>query len=301
VPADLVRYVSTDEDSSRWLGFPFRAGDIVISTRSKTGTTWIQMICALLVFQTVELPEPLGRLSPWVDWQIEPRDEVFARLAAKNHRRFMKSHTPLDGIPHNPDVTYIVSGRHPLDMAVSLYHQGENLNRERIRELTGQPEPESPPQKRRPIRDWLLRWIDSDDDPREQLDSLPGVMLHLSDAWQRRYEPNVILVHYDDMCADLETEMRRLAGLLEITVREETWPALVKGATFENMRAEHSRTVPDPSGVLKDPANFFRRGTPGAGTELLGREEIDHYLQRASGMASADMLEWVHHGRGVSG
>ena len=26
-------------------------------------------------------------------------------------------------------VTYLVPGRHPLDMAVSLYHQGSNLNR----------------------------------------------------------------------------------------------------------------------------------------------------------------------------
>jgi hypothetical protein len=45
-----VRYVSSDEDSGRWNGFPFRQGDIVISARSKSGTTWLQMICALLVF-----------------------------------------------------------------------------------------------------------------------------------------------------------------------------------------------------------------------------------------------------------
>ena len=45
------RYQSPDEDSARWLGFPFRDGDIVISSRSKTGTTWVQMICALLIFR----------------------------------------------------------------------------------------------------------------------------------------------------------------------------------------------------------------------------------------------------------
>jgi hypothetical protein len=36
------RYQSPEEDSARWLGFPFRDGDIVISTRSKTGTTWVR-------------------------------------------------------------------------------------------------------------------------------------------------------------------------------------------------------------------------------------------------------------------
>ena len=37
------------------------------------------------------------------------------------------------------------------------------------------------------------------DDPREQLDSLPGVMWHLSDAWARRDQPNVLLVHHDNL------------------------------------------------------------------------------------------------------
>ena len=59
-----VRYRSPDEDSGRWLDFEYRDGDIVISTCSKSGTTWVQMICALLVFQTPELPAPLGELSP---------------------------------------------------------------------------------------------------------------------------------------------------------------------------------------------------------------------------------------------
>ena len=61
---DVVRYTSADEDSARWDGFPFRDGDIVISTRSKTGTTWVQMICALLIFQRPDLEAPVGWYSP---------------------------------------------------------------------------------------------------------------------------------------------------------------------------------------------------------------------------------------------
>lgn len=117
------RYRSADEDSARWCGFPFRTGDVVVSTRSKSGTTWMQMICALLVLQTPDLPAPLASLSPWVDWLVTPREEVVARLEAQRHRRFVKTHTPLDGIPLLPTVTYVVVARHPLDMAVSLYHQ----------------------------------------------------------------------------------------------------------------------------------------------------------------------------------
>jgi hypothetical protein len=75
-----MRYRSADEDSARWDGFPFRRGDIVISTRSKSGTTWAQMICALLVFQDPQLPAALSELSPWLDWLLVPRAEVIERL-----------------------------------------------------------------------------------------------------------------------------------------------------------------------------------------------------------------------------
>ena len=82
MPDAPVRYQSAEEDSGRWSGFPFRDGDIVISTRSKSGTTWMQMICALLIFQTEDLPGTLPELSPWLDRRLMSRDERFARLAA---------------------------------------------------------------------------------------------------------------------------------------------------------------------------------------------------------------------------
>jgi len=152
-----VRYRSRDEDSARWRHFPFRAGDIVISTRSKSGTTWMQMICALLVFQTPAFPQPLADLSPWLDWLITPEAEVYARLAAQRHRRIIKTHTPLDGLPIDPRVTYIVVAREPLDLAVSLFHQSTNLNRDRMRQLSGQPA-RRPPKTRRHRRPCTSGW-----------------------------------------------------------------------------------------------------------------------------------------------
>ena len=293
VSADPVRYQSDEEDSGRWTGFPFRAGDIVISTRSKTGTTWVQMICALLIFQTPDLPAPLGQLSPWLDHTIASRDEVVARLESQQHRRFIKTHTPLDGVPLDSRATYIVTARHPLDMLVSLYHQSDNIDRARVRQLTGQPEPVSPPRPRRPLREAMLRWIDRDSDPRDDMDGLPGVMWHLSDAWARRGEPNVVLVHYDELSADLEGQMRRLAGRLDIEVPEQAWPRLVQAATFDSMRARSSHVIPSP-GILKSDAAFFRRGTSGAGREILTAAELAHYHARVSQLAPPEVLDWLH-------
>jgi hypothetical protein len=286
------RYQSPDEDSARWLGFPFRDDDIVISTRSKTGTTWVQMICALLIFQSPELPAPLERLSPWLDHLIAPREEVYARLAAQRHRRFIKTHTPLDGVPADPRVTYIVTARHPLDMFVSLYHQVDNIDRARMAQLTGQPEPAGPPRPRTPLHDRLLRWIADDDDPRRYPDGLPGVLHHLADAWARRDEPNVLLVRYEDLSADLAGQMRWLADRLAIAVPEPTWPKIVPAATFEGMRANADRLV--TGGIFKNNAAFFRRGTSGAGREVLTDDELAAYDARAAELAPPDMLAWLH-------
>jgi aryl sulfotransferase len=294
VPDAPLRYRSADEDSGRWLGFAFRRGDIVISTRSKSGTTWLQMICALLVLQTPELPAPLAELSPWLDWLGTPRDELYAELAAQRHRRFLKTHTPLDGVPLDPGVTYLVGARHPLDMAVSLYHQGANLDRERMRRLTGRPEPVGSLGPRPPLDEWLRAWIGRDADPRAELDSLPGVMWHLSDAWARRTEPNVVLVHYDDLLADLEGQMRRLAARLGIAVPGPAWPGLVDAATFEQMRRRAHRLVPDRAGVIKDRAAFFRRGRSGSGRDLLTAAELAGYHSRTARLAPAGLLAWLH-------
>jgi aryl sulfotransferase len=285
----LFHYTSPDEDSARWWDFSFRPGDIVVSTRSKSGTTWVQMICLMLVFGTPELPDRLGALSPWLDHLVRTKEDVFARLAAQTQRRVIKTHTPLDGVPLREDATYIVVGRHPLDMAVSLYHHGNNIDRRRMAELTGRPEVVRPP--RPPLHEWLVGFVDWEGDPREWLDTLPGIMLHLADAWARRHEPNIVLVHYDDLVTDLNGSMRRLAVVLRTPVDEECWPALVHAATFDAMRADAS--APDTLGVLKDPTAFFRRGTSGEGRALLTADELAHYRDRVAAMAPADLLPWL--------
>lgn len=170
-------------------------------------------------------------------------------------------------------------------MAVSLCHQSSNIDRERLRALTGQPAPETPPPPRLPLPEWLRGWIDNDVAPHEQLDSLPGVMWHINDAWQCRSEPNVVLVHYDDLSADLAGEMRRLATLLRITVPDEVWPRLVEAATFTHMRTRADQLTPNTLGVLKDNAAFFRRGTSGSGRELLTDDELAHYRSRTAAIA----------------
>src|SRR5687768_14172365 len=91
VQVPRARYRSITADSARWDGFVFRPGDVVISTPPKSGTTWTQMLCALLIFDGPAFPAPLDEVSPWLDMRLRTLAEVTAALAAQTHRRFIKT------------------------------------------------------------------------------------------------------------------------------------------------------------------------------------------------------------------
>jgi hypothetical protein len=283
----MRRYRS--EANDRWVGFEHRPGDIVISTRSKCGTTWLQMICALLVFGDAELPAPLAELSPWLDWEVEPVNTVRDRLDRQTHRRFVKTHTPLDGLPLDRSVTYLVAGRHPLDVAESLYAHGHNIDRDRFEALTGRRT--VGPQGTFPA--WLGGWMDPDTDPQASLDTLPGLVHHLVDAWHRQGDLDVVLVHYDDLIADLAGEMHRLAGHLGIVVPEDRWPQLVRAAGFASMRADAARLAPDHLGVLRRPDGFFRAATTARGVGSVPAEVAAECRRTVEARAPRELAAWL--------
>lgn len=144
------------------------------------------------------------------------------------------------------------------------------------------------------LHDALVKWVADDDAARQDPDSLSSFMRHLSGAWARRGEPNVLLVRYEDLLADLPGQMRRLAATLGITVPEQAWPALIEAATFERMRGQADNLVEVPRGLDVDKASFFYRGTAGAGREILSADELAGYYARAAQLAPADMLDWLH-------
>ena len=295
-------YRSGLTDSSRWRQFPLRPGDIVISVPSKCGTTWMQMICALLIFQTPDLPAALTTVSPWVDMRLRPVADVIRALEAQQHRRFIKTHTPLDGLPQLPGVTYVVVGRDPRDVAVSMDHHRTNLDDQVIHRLlaSGEEAPTGPPkQPERPAskRERVLRWIHDRRPTTENLDSLRTLVHHLGQAWERRNEPAVILVHHADLSRDLAGQMRRLARQLGIEVPQTRWPALVEAATLTSMRAKAHHLVPDEQlGMFTSNSAFFRSGKPGQWSEILDGADLAAYDSLIRSLASPDFLDWVQNG-----
>ena len=304
----MERYRSVMTDSARWEGFEFRPDDIVISTPPKCGTTWMQMMCALLIFGGPDLGAPLTELSPWMDILTERQDAVWTTLENQRHRRFIKSHTPLDGIPWSDDVTYITVGRDPRDVAVSWANHFDNMDLERtfaarvaavgaddLAELMAAGPP--PDREASPVeRFW--RWMEDDSAEAAALTGLRGTLHHLDTFWQARDRPNVVLFHYADMTVDLEPEMRRLSAVLGIPVSEEQWPELVGAAHFDSMRgrADHLAPQVKVDGFWKDASRFFNRGGIGQWRDVVQPWDEDRYRRRVSALVAPDLDRWVHQG-----
>jgi aryl sulfotransferase len=90
----------------------------------------MQEIVRQLLFMGQAVPEKdqveLGNISPWLDNRFGPIDEVIATLEGQQHRRFIKTHLPLDGLPFYLQVKYIVVGRDARDVAMSMWNHHAN-------------------------------------------------------------------------------------------------------------------------------------------------------------------------------
>jgi hypothetical protein len=299
----LVRYRSGVMDSDRWRHFAARAGDIIISTPEKSGTTWMQMICGLLIFQTTTFDRSLDLISPWLDMETRDIGEVMTDLEAQQHRRVIKTHTPLDGLGYEPQVTYICVGRDPRDVAVSAAHHSDNINIQAL--FTARDRAVGNEDLAEMYLDWqsaptdplerFWRFVDGSNEGGLKRVNLASTMHHLATFWGVRDRPNVVLVHYADLRRDLESEMRRLAQRLDIDVDEDLLPDLVAAARFDAMRDRADVIAPDSTlSILRSNRAFFHRGVNGQWEELLDDAGRRRYAERVKQLAPTDLIEWAH-------
>jgi hypothetical protein len=301
----VVEYRSYMEDSTRWERFRFRPGDIVVTTPRKSGTTWTQTLCALLVFDGEDFPAPLSRLSPWLDQRVTPIDELLAVYDAQPHRRIIKTHTPLDGLPIVEDAVYLTAGRDPRDVMLSMDRHRANMDLEQvgaiIRAANPGEDPSPPPEYRSLSFDELFRGFVDGTDPSAPV-TLQSIVHHLDTAWQRRHEPNVAMFHYADYSADLPAELVRLARALGVSVTAERAAELAPRAAFDAVRRRAGDIAPNADiPMWKDTDSFFRAGRIGEGRERLSDEQVRHYETVVASSFDPALAAWAHGGRTGSG
>jgi aryl sulfotransferase len=301
VQSAQCKYSNWSIDSRRWQHYRPRPDDIVIATYQKCGTTWMQRIVGMLVFQTPE-PMPIMQMSPWIDRRQSAA--VDALIEAQTHRRFLKSHLPLDGLPFYDDVKYIHVARDGRDACLS-YHQHclgftaqalERLNSVGMEdESIGRVYPEILLEP----REFFHRWVTRGEVAGHE-DGSPGMsFFHFEKSWsEARHLPNVLFVHYNDLKSDLSAEMRRIADFLEIAVEPSLWPKLVAAAEFESMRRDADALMPNVDVTFKEGSRtFFHKGVNERWRGAANEDDLAIYEVKAAAAFSPQFARWLAQGR----
>ena len=291
-------------DSARWAEFPVRGDDIVISTYPKCGTTWLQRIVGMLVFGSAE-PFPVQDISPWPDLRLAPLEVAAGLGAEQSHRRFLKSHLPFDALPFYGGVKYIHVARDGRDAALSFYNHKASYTPGAVERMlqVSRDDPKFsddfafvPSDPADHFHDWLAGQEDELGDPGASFFAIENSF------WAARHEPDVLLVHYNDLKADRDGEMRRIAEFLNIGIAEKIWPELVEAASFDAMKEASEALMPAAGGSWKGGGKtFLNKGTNGRWHDVYSVEDLTCYDQRVAAEFTPALAAWCEHGRLVTG
>lgn len=225
----------------RMYQFKTRPDDVFIVTYPKSGTTWMQMIAwqlksgGSLDFRHIEDVVPfLDRCGP----------AELPRLEALESPRFFKSHLSHENLPRGGRYIYVV--RNLKDVVVSYYYHYRLMENFRggldvfVKMLVG---------RRAQGGSWaehVIPWL------------------------ERRGEPDVLFLSYDEMQQDLAGTIRRVAHFSGLTLDEARLPQIMEHCGVAFMKKLESRFDPR----LSRHGNFVRKGTTGEGLR-----ELDEKLQ----------------------
>ena len=276
-------------DSTIWNDFRFRDDDIVIGTYAKSGTTWTQQIIAQLLFEGAEGLN-VSEMSPWLDLRVPPKVVKLEAVEAQQHRRFIKTHLPVDALVFSPKAKYVYIGRDGRDVVWSMYNHHAKANDVWYQALNDTPGRVGPPIEPPPdsVRQYFQEWLSRDGHP------FWPFWDNVRSWWEIRTQPNVLLLHFAALKADMPGQIRRLAAFLEIAIREDRWPAIVEHCGFDYMK-RHAGEVAPVGGIFWEGGaeTFINKGTNGRWRDVLSAEDQRHYEDMARRRLGPACAHWL--------
>ena len=293
-PVKTREIISHHFDSRAWNNFVFRDGDIVVATYAKSGTTWTQQILSQLIFGGAKNID-VHRLSPWVDLRILP-PELRLALDRQTHRRFLKTHLPVDALVMSPKAMYIYLARDGRDAAWSFHNHHYNATDEYFTSYNEGRPAHLPPLERGSAdpHDFYRQWFDRDGYP------IWPFWHHIRSWWAIRNLPNVMLIHFNDLKDDLEGAIRRIAAFLDIPIDRASFSRIVEHCTFDYMKAHATEVAPRGGEFWKGgAATFINKGSNGRWRDALSAAEISEYEARALRELGPACARWLANGGAI--
>ena len=284
-------------DSTIWNDLKFRDDDIVIATYAKSGTTWMQQIVAQLMFDG-DPDISVAEMSPWVDLRVPPKEVKLPLLEAQTHRRFMKTHLPVDAIRFCPKARYLYIGRDGRDVVWSMYNHHFNANQTWYDALNDTPGRVGPPIEPPPddIRQYWREWLDRDGHP------FWPFWENIRSWWAVRDLPNVKFIHFANLKHDMAREIRAIATFLDIPIKESRWEAILNHCSFEWMKKNATKSVPLGGAFWDAGAEvFINKGVNGRWSDTLTPEDVTAYQTRSRTELGDECAHWLATGEDRQG
>jgi aryl sulfotransferase len=275
-------------NSTVWDNFKFRDDDIVIATYAKSGTTWMQQIVGQLVFQGSEDVD-VHAISPWIDLRVMP-PEAIAGLEHLEHRRFVKTHLPVDALVFSPRAKYLYVGRDGRDALWSFYNHHSSANDLWYDMINNAPGRVGPPIERpqASIHEYYRRWMAEDGYP------LWSFWENIRSWWKIRDLPNVKLMHFNTLKADLAGSIRDIAAFLEIDIDEARFADIVEHCSFDYMKANADHVAPLGGAIFNGGGKaFINKGTNDRWRDTLTAEDCKAYEAKAIAELGPDCARWL--------
>ncbi len=289
----ISELLTVAEDSRRWRHVTLRPDDIVISTPQKSGTTWMQGVVGSLLRWSDDDLGGVFHGTAWPEFRADSVQDLIDRLAAIDGRRSLKSHAPADCIPvADEGVCYVLVYRHGPDAFASWINHRARFSPDALALLN-----------ERAARDGLPPWPTYDGDVAglfEEWQHDCNPVRHLASWWPLRDQANVLFVHYADLTAHLDVEMRRVARHLTVEVPRERWPTIVQRCTLTSMRATATRSGEFNWAFDGGADAFFYKGGHHRGEQVLDDDLTARYQQMTS-ILPADAAAWLAAGTHKTG
>lgn len=229
--------------------FGERDDDIYIATYPKSGTSMMQMILYHLTTEGDMDFSHIYDVSPWIRNASFKKQEPVELPSP----RLIKTHDFYSDFPVRVKGRFIYVYRNGMDVAVSLYHQHKNYNKDDLK-------------FDKFIRDFLKR----------------KAWFRHARAWfnNKRKFP-VLYIRYEDLLNDKRTEIDRIIDFCKLHPSSEAIERALNFSSFEYMKKHEKKFGDQPPERKKVYDQFIRKGKAGEGekefSEVQKEEFMKHY------------------------
>lgn len=253
--------------------------DIIVACNSRSGTHWMMQIALQIAHLGQAEYDYIYDIVPWPDFL--PGAAV--KLTAPPHPsptgyRVIKTHLPAQYVPLNDNAKYISVIRDPKAVLVSLYYF--------------MPQAFSFLGLQAGTQDyWVEKFLKN---------QVPGGWWaeHTASWWAIRDKPNVEVIIFNDLKADPQGEIDRIAEFLEVELNADQRQQVIEKSSFEYMKAINTKFAPLIG--KSDKLDVIRKGKAGADGDLFTEAhlaKIDDFCKSELARLNSDFPFEIFAGR----